>query len=437
MKCRHCGADLEEGAKLCPSCGKTVGKPKIWQVILFAAVGFVVGFALCLVILADQGVDMSWLNPAAWFAQEETAEPAEEENELFEFDLTRDNFNAVEDSDPNAVVATMGDLELTNGELNMYYLMGVYTFLSDYQYYLDYFGLDLSKPLDEQTYQESEDTWQEVFLQNALYEWRRNAALTLEGKAAGHTMSQTTADEYAAFRTKAEQGYKDEGYDTLDAMLKEQMGAMFCEPGYWAYMEANYYADDYYSKIYDSLEPTEEQILAYFDAHASELSFDKETKSHDVRHILIEPKGGTENEYGTKDYTQEEYAACLKEAEAVFATWDGTEEGFAKLAQEKSVDTGSAANGGLYTGLTMDTNFVEEFKNWYLDPVRKVGDTGIVQSPYGYHIMYYSGGATVWHDNCKSLAWQEASTDFVEDAVAKWPVTLFEDKIAIGELKLS
>jgi hypothetical protein len=51
--------------------------------------------------------------------------------------------------------------------------------------------------------------------------------------------------------------------------------------------------------------------------------------------------------------------------------------------------------------------------------------------------MYYSGGATVWHDNCKSLAWQEASTDFVEDAVAKWPVTLFEDKIAIGELKLS
>ena len=62
--------------------------------------------------------------------------------------------------------------------------------------------------------------------------------------------------------------------EQMDAMLKEQMGAMFCEPGYWAYMEANYYADDYYSKIYDSLEPTEEQILAYFDAHASELSFD-------------------------------------------------------------------------------------------------------------------------------------------------------------------
>ena len=30
------------------------------------------------------------------------------------------------------------------------------------------------------------------------------------------------------------------------------------------------------------------------------------------------------------------------------------------------------------------------FKNWAIDPERKVGDTGVIESEYGYHVMYYS-----------------------------------------------
>ena len=36
---------------------------------------------------------------------------------------------------------------------------------------------------------------------------------------------------------------------------------------------------------------------------------------------------------------------------------------------------------------------MENFKNWYLDESRQPGDTGIVQSEYGYHIMYFVGNS--------------------------------------------
>ena len=34
---------------------------------------------------------------------------------------------------------------------------------------------------------------------------------------------------------------------------------------------------------------------------------------------------------------------------------------------------------------------VEPFETWCFDESHKVGDTGIVESTYGYHVMYFSG----------------------------------------------
>ena len=33
---------------------------------------------------------------------------------------------------------------------------------------------------------------------------------------------------------------------------------------------------------------------------------------------------------------------------------------------------------------------VEQFEDWCFDKERKPGDTGIVETKYGYHVMYYS-----------------------------------------------
>ena len=139
----------------------------------------------------------------------------------------------------------------------------------------------------------------------------------------------------------------------------------------------------------------------------------------DVRHILVSFEGGTTDETtGTTTYTDEEKAAAWAAAEEILNTWksgEATEESFAVLATEKSTDTGSQANGGLYEAV-YPGQMVEPFETWCFDD-RKVGDTGLVETTYGVHVMYYSGdNATTYRDymitsqlkNEDVSAWYEA-----------------------------
>jgi len=119
-------------------------------------------------------------------------------------------------------------------------------------------------------------------------------------------------------------------------------------------------------------------------------------KLDNVRHILITPDEIDSSLTGEeKTKAQEEAkAAAKKAAEELLAQWkegEATEESFIALAKEKSEDTGSAAEGGLIEEIHRDSGLVTNFKNWAIDDSRKVGDTGIVDSDYGYHIMFYVG----------------------------------------------
>lgn len=128
-----------------------------------------------------------------------------------------------------------------------------------------------------------------------------------------------------------------------------------------------------------------------------------------VRHILI---SFTDNASSSSEATDEQKKAAKASADKIYKEWQSgakTEDSFAALAKEKSKDTGSAADGGLISGITSSANYVESFRNWAIDSSRKVGDTGIVESEYGYHIMYYSGSDYAWKSAIRST---KASEDF-------------------------
>ena len=128
-----------------------------------------------------------------------------------------------------------------------------------------------------------------------------------------------------------------------------------------------------------------------------------------VRHILI---SFTDNASSSSEATDEQKKAAKASADKIYKEWQSgakTEDSFAALAKAKSKDTGSAADGGLISGITSSANYVESFRNWATDSSRKVGDTGIVESEYGYHIMYYSGSDYAWKSANRS---EKASEDF-------------------------
>lgn len=106
-----------------------------------------------------------------------------------------------------------------------------------------------------------------------------------------------------------------------------------------------------------------------------------------VRHILL-----TSDTYGSDD-------AAKAKADEVYKEWkdgDATEESFGELANKYSSDGGSNSKGGLYENVT-EGQMVTEFNDWCFDSSRKPGDTDIVKTKFGYHIMYFVGdGGTAW-----------------------------------------
>lgn len=137
-----------------------------------------------------------------------------------------------------------------------------------------------------------------------------------------------------------------------------------------------------------------------------------ETVTKNVRHILFTPASYKSDATATDE---DAAAAALKMANQVYDTWkagDKTEESFAALAKQFSDDTGSKENGGLYTDVTSGT-MVPEFNDWLFDSSRKPGDTGIVKTTYGYHIMYFvSDSSPAWQLSVDTVM---RKTDFQEE----------------------
>ena len=80
---------------------------------------------------------------------------------------------------------------------------------------------------------------------------------------------------------------------------------------------------------------------------------------------------------------------------------DKTEDAFAELAEKHSADS-NAAQGGIYENVALG-KMVAPFEDWAMQEGRVKGDVGIVETTYGYHIMYFIGTKlTTWSDTIKA-----------------------------------
>ena len=146
---------------------------------------------------------------------------------------------------------------------------------------------------------------------------------------------------------------------------------------------------------------------------------DDSPATYDVRHILV-----TADNLGLPEGEEATDEQIKAKADEILASWDGTVDGFAKLANEHSQDGGSNTNGGLYEGVGKN-EMVAAFENWCYEDGRQAGDTGIVQSSYGYHIMYFVGYGSeqYWYYACdnalRSTAESDWQTSLIEGATAE------------------
>ena len=124
-------------------------------------------------------------------------------------------------------------------------------------------------------------------------------------------------------------------------------------------------------------------------------TIDNTTQLVNVRHVLVTEGGTYNSSTGAYEYT-DDMAAAKAKAEELLAQWqsgEATEDTFIELAKKNSSD-GNAQNGGLYEKV-YPGQMVEAYNDWCFDAARESGDTGIVQTNFGYHIMYFVGHADI------------------------------------------
>jgi hypothetical protein len=125
---------------------------------------------------------------------------------------------------------------------------------------------------------------------------------------------------------------------------------------------------------------------------------DNKVATTDVRHLLVsfvdEGKDNKKDDDGKVIYSQEEKDAAKAKAEKLLKDWEAMEggktlENFKKLVHDNTDDTGSKETGGLYENISYDQNYVEPFLTWALDEKRTPEEVEIIETEYGFHIMYF------------------------------------------------
>ena len=129
----------------------------------------------------------------------------------------------------------------------------------------------------------------------------------------------------------------------------------------------------------------------------------------------------TESAEAQEQAKEDAKAAAKIKAEQILDDWkngDATEDSFAELAKTYSDDTGSNTNGGLYEAVKKG-QMVTNFNDWIFDASRKPGDTDIVESDYGYHIIYFVGdNKEEWYVNIKDTITSNKLNDYMSDLTA-------------------
>ncbi|OLA58459.1 MAG: hypothetical protein BHW37_02840 [Firmicutes bacterium CAG:272_52_7] len=89
-----------------------------------------------------------------------------------------------------------------------------------------------------------------------------------------------------------------------------------------------------------------------------------------------------------------------------------------------------ADKGGLYENVEKDT-MVPAFNDWIYDESRKPGDTDIVETTYGQHVMYFVGdGKIAWKLTAENNLKSEQYNKELKDLEKKYPVTYDAAKLA-------
>lgn len=182
----------------------------------------------------------------------------------------------------------------------------------------------------------------------------------------------------------------------------------------------------------------DELTLWLFGAKAGETNSEVQNDGDNVAVVMVTREAGRDTA-ALKNvrhilFKSESYSDDTKVNE-VYDKWveDGkNKDDFIALVKEYSEDPGSVDNGGLYENVNRG-DMVDEFNDWIFDEEREIGDSGIVKTSYGWHIMYFDGNGEqlVWQKSAEEAIRQKAYDDADASAAEKYTINVNEEGLGM------
>ena len=288
-----------------------------------------------------------------------------------------------------------------------------------------------------------------------------DAEPTLEVTDETMAAAKETADKIAAAKSEDEylaavaEAAGDKKYLTDDSLTltKDTTSDAIYNATYDTELSSWLFGDEAVTGATKVVEEADSGYTVYYVAEAAHKP--AESMTYSVRHILVkfpEDDADTTDDAETADETAEETAeeAAVEVPELDTKAYDGvkiildvdgstakdketylkaqnilveylegehTADAFGALAKKYTEDS-NGAQGGLYEDVKIG-DMVSEFESWCTAKGRKEGNVGIVETTYGYHVMYFEGKKTVpWDDAIKEALASPKAQTFMADLAA-------------------
>ena len=285
---------------------------------------------------------------------------------------------------------TIGDESYSVGVAQFYYTSAYNQFINTYGSYASAFGLDTSRPLDQQAYGEDGETWADYFRNSAVDMMQRAILLSEKARAEGVSLSETS-QEYL-------QSVKDQitSYCVNNNITKGNYFAAFgtgvTEKLYFEQLENMLLADDYAAHVTDQMQYSDEEIQAYYTEHQAEF----DAASYRYFFFSGTPEAKTDEEGNAIEATEEETAAAMEQAaEQAKAMERKLKNGgdFTALAQEfageEDASTYADASASTMTDATASSMGTVNYKEWVFDEGRREGDITVSEESSGYYVLQF------------------------------------------------
>ena len=306
----------------------------------------------------------------------------------------------------STVAPTVGEYELSNADLNYYFIDAINAFYNDiYSQYSTYttlaaqtmYGLDMTQPLNAQYYNEATgETWADYFINDAITYAEATYSLYAKAMEAGFQLSEDdeTYLNASLASTRAQAGLA--GYDNMEAYLKAYYGNGADEESYVNYYRVNAIADAYYTEYANSLSYTEEQIDTYNTEHYNDFStFDYSYYYINIKNFLDE---GVELAKATEEQRNNAAKAAKEAAELLANATDLTV--LNNLIAGLDFNKGNTTAKATEIDRTGYGSIATLYNEWIADSARTANETTVVEYESdsdqdelvdGYYVVMFEG----------------------------------------------